>query len=212
MYDLLMGLAALAILGFLIALVCVVHPIARLRMGTRKRALIGVAASFAIFLLFISVASETESQSHKDVRLAQKASDKAAADKKADENAKKTTDSAAAAATKAATTAPASKLTTSQSAAVRSAKTYLMISGFSQQGLIDQLSSPYGGKFPVEDATVAVDSLNVDWNAQAVKSAKTYLMISGFSCQGLIDQLSSPYGSKYTAEQARYAATQVGLC
>ena len=82
MYDLLMGLAALAILGFLIALVCVVHPIARLRMGTRKRALIGVAASFAILLLFSSVASATESQSHKDVRLAQKASEEAAAAKK----------------------------------------------------------------------------------------------------------------------------------
>ena len=38
--------------------------------------------------------------------------------------------------------------------------------------LIDQLSSEYGEQFSVEDATVAVDSLNVDWNAQAAESAR----------------------------------------
>ena len=84
--------------------------------------------------------------------------------------------------------------------------------GFSRQGLIDQLSSQYGSQYAVEDATFAVDSLNVDWNAQAVKSANSYLKFTGFSCQGLIDQLSSQYGSQYTVEQATYAATQVGLC
>jgi len=41
------------------------------------------------------------------------------------------------------------------------------------------------------DATVAVDSLNVDWNQQAVRKAQDYLKMSGFSCKGLIDQLSS---------------------
>jgi hypothetical protein len=47
---------------------------------------------------------------------------------------------------------------------------------------------PTGGEqFPVEDATVAVDSLIVDWNAEAAESAQSYLDMSGFSCQGLID-------------------------
>ncbi len=119
--------------------------------------------------------------------------------------------SATAAPTKA-TATPGSNLTASQQSAVRSANAYLRISGFSRQGLIDQLSSPFGDKYPVADATVAVDSLNVDWNAQAVKSANAYLRISGFSCQGLIDQLSSQYGDKYTVPQARHGATQVGLC
>ncbi len=105
-----------------------------------------------------------------------------------------------------------SNLTTSQESAVRSARSYLDFSGFSRQGLIDQLSSEFGDQYPVEDATVAVDSLLVDWNAQAVRSANSYLEISGFSCQGLIDQLASEFGDQYTVDQATWAATQVGLC
>jgi hypothetical protein len=84
--------------------------------------------------------------------------------------------------------------------------------GFSRQGLIDQLSSSAGDGYPVGDATVAVDSLHVDWNAQAVKSAKDYLQMTSFSCQGLVEQLSSSAGEKFTVPQAQYAAHKVGLC
>lgn len=105
-----------------------------------------------------------------------------------------------------------SNLTPAQRNAVRSAESYLAFMGFSRQGLIDQLSSQFGDQFAVEDATVAVDSLNVDWNAQAVESAQSYLDLMGFSCQGLIDQLSSDYGDQYTVEQATYGASQVGIC
>jgi Host cell surface-exposed lipoprotein len=103
-------------------------------------------------------------------------------------------------------------LTPSQANAIRSAESYLEFMAFSRQGLIDQLSSEYGEQFPVADATFAVDSLNVDWNAQAVKSAESYLEFMAFSCQGLIDQLSSEFGDQFTLEQATYGATQVGLC
>jgi hypothetical protein len=78
--------------------------------------------------------------------------------------------------------------------------------------LIDQLSSAYGDKYAVQDATIAVDSLNVDWNAEAVRSAKSYLKLTAFSCQGLIDQLDSPYGGKFTVAQATYGAQQAGAC
>lgn len=105
-----------------------------------------------------------------------------------------------------------SGLTPSQRNAARSARSYLAMSGFSRQGLIDQLSSEYGDKFSVGDATAAVDSLDVDWKAQAVRSAEAYLKMSGFSCQGLIQQLSSPHGDKYTVEQATHGATQAGIC
>ena len=88
----------------------------------------------------------------------------------------------------------------------------LEFSGFSRQGLIDQLSSEYGDKFSLGDATVAVGNLGVNWNTQASRSAASYLELSGFSCQGLIDQLSSPYGDKYTVEQATYGATHAGIC
>lgn len=108
--------------------------------------------------------------------------------------------------------APESNLTRPQRNAVRSATAYLKMSGFSRQGLIGQLSSEYGDKFSVEDSTVAVDSLNVDWNAQAARSAEAYLKMSGFSCQGLIQQLSSEAGDKYTVGQATYGATQAGIC
>ena len=96
--------------------------------------------------------------------------------------------------------------------AVRSAKQYLSISGFSRDGLIEQLSSDAGDGYEIGDATFAVDSLNNDWNSEAVRSAKQYLSISGFSCDGLIEQLSSSAGDKYTVSQATYGAQQAGAC
>ena len=108
--------------------------------------------------------------------------------------------------------AASGNLTAAQRNAVRSANSYLQMSGFSRQGLIDQLSSEFGDSYSVGDATVAVNSLSTDWNAQAARSAVSYLELSGFSCRGLIDQLSSESGNKYTVEQATYGATQAGIC
>lgn len=106
----------------------------------------------------------------------------------------------------------ADSLTGPQKNAVRSAKQYISMQGFSRDGLIHQLSSDYGSGYSVADATVAVDSLNIDWNKQAVRSAKQYLSMQGFSCNGLIQQLSSSYGNKYTVSQATYGAQQAGAC
>jgi hypothetical protein len=103
-------------------------------------------------------------------------------------------------------------LTGPQRNAVRSANQYLSMSGFSRDGLIEQLSSSYGDGYDVADATVAVDSLDVDWNENAAKSARQYLSMTGFSCNGLIEQLSSSYGDKYTASQAAYGARAAGAC
>ena len=103
-------------------------------------------------------------------------------------------------------------LTGPQRNAVRSARQYLSMTGFSRDGLIEQLSSSYGDGYDVADATVAVDSLDVDWNANAARSAEQYLNMTGFSCNGLIEQLSSSYGDKYTASQARYGAQAAGAC
>ena len=103
-------------------------------------------------------------------------------------------------------------LTFSQMNAARSAQQYLRMSGFSRDGLIQQLSSDAGDGYSVSDATAAVDSLDVDWNENAARSARQYLEMTGFSCQGLIDQLSSSAGDKYTREQAEYGASQAGAC
>lgn len=103
-------------------------------------------------------------------------------------------------------------LTASQKNAVRSAKNYLNFKGFSRDGLIEQLSSEYGDGYSKEDATIAVDSLDVDWNEQAVSAAKNYLELQGFSCKGLVEQLSSKHGDKFTKEQAKYGAKGAGAC
>lgn len=106
----------------------------------------------------------------------------------------------------------AESLTGPQKNAVRSAKQYISLQGFSRNGLIEQLSSSHGDGYKVSDATVAVDSLNIDWNKQAAISAKQYLNLMGFSCNGLIQQLSSSAGDKYTVSQATYGAQQAGAC
>jgi len=103
-------------------------------------------------------------------------------------------------------------LTRPQKNAVRSAKQYINMTGFSREGLIQQLSSSAGNGYELEDATIAVDSLNIDWNEQAVRSAEQYLDMTGFSCDGLIQQLSSSAGSKYTVSEATYGAKQAGAC
>ncbi|MBC8739457.1 hypothetical protein F6X40_22225 [Paraburkholderia sp. UCT31] len=103
-------------------------------------------------------------------------------------------------------------LTGPQNNAVRSAKQYLSFQGFSRNGLIHQLSSAAGDGYMIADATVAVDSLNIDWNQEAAKSAKQYLDMEGFSCKGLIQQLSSSAGDQYTVSQATYGAKQAGAC
>lgn len=99
-----------------------------------------------------------------------------------------------------------------QKNAMRSAEQYISMTGFSREGLIDQLSSDGGEGYEVADATIAIDSLNINWNEQAVRSAEQYLDMMGFSCNGLIDQLSSDGGEGYTVDQAAYGAQQAGAC
>ena len=81
------------------------------------------------------------------------------------------------------TTTAVPALTQQQQSAVETAKQYLSTQAFSQQGLIDQLDSPDGGGYSVNDATVAVDSLTVNWNAEAVQAAKEYLADSALLMQ-----------------------------
>jgi hypothetical protein len=105
-----------------------------------------------------------------------------------------------------------SGLTRAQQNAVRSAESYLAMSGFSRDGLINQLSSDAGDGYGAEDAKIAVDSLTVDWNEQAQRSAEQYLAMQGFSCNGLVEQLSSDAGDKYTKAQAGHGARAAGAC
>jgi hypothetical protein len=83
--------------------------------------------------------------------------------------------------------------------------------GFSEQGLLQQLTSSAGSGFTQAQAEYAINYLNPDWDAQAVDAAKGYMQIGGFSQASLIQQLTSSSGSGFTLAQAEYAANQVGL-
>lgn len=98
--------------------------------------------------------------------------------------------------------APESEVSVGVTNAIDSATNYLSYSGFSRESLIGQLE--FEG-YTTAEATEAVDSLDVDYNAEAVESAESYLDFSSFSRSGLIDQLEY---EGYTAEQAEYAVSQ----
>jgi Host cell surface-exposed lipoprotein len=101
------------------------------------------------------------------------------------------------------------EMTASQEQAVEAAQEYLDSGGYSEKGLIDQLSSEYGSDFPKKDAKFAVNYLKPNWKAEAVEAGQEYLDSGSYSKQGLIEQLESPYGSQFTHGQAVYAANKV---
>ena len=88
--------------------------------------------------------------------------------------------------------------------ALKEAISYLGVSAFSKQGLIEQLE--YEG-YSLAEATYAVENCGANWNAQAAKSAKQYLDIMSFSRSGLIDQLLH---EGFTQEEAAYGVKAVG--
>jgi hypothetical protein len=92
--------------------------------------------------------------------------------------------------------------------ALKSAESYLAFSGFSKQGLYEQLSSAAGEGFTRAEAQYAVDHVDADWNKEAVESARSYLETSPMSRSELIQQLSSSAGEGFTYEQAVYAVNK----
>lgn len=99
--------------------------------------------------------------------------------------------------------------TAGQESATAAAERYLdTLPGFSHDGLVQQLVT--GSGFSKEDATYAVDNIQVDWNQQAAVAAKRYQdTIGGFSHDGLVQQLVT--GSQFTPEQAEFGVSQTGL-
>ena len=119
-----------------------------------------------------------------------------------------------AAASSAASTAAAPagpSMTGEQQQAVDAAQGYLSEGqGFSEQGLLGQLTSSAGSGFTAAQAESAINNLHPDWDAQAVDAAKSYLGEGqGFSRSSLLQQLTSSYGSGFTEAQAEYAVNKV---
>lgn len=95
--------------------------------------------------------------------------------------------------------------------AVASAKGYLSGGqGFSEQGLLSQLTTTAGEGFTEAQAGYAINYLHPDWDVQAVDAAKGYLSDGqGFSRSSLIQQLTSSYGDGFTEAEAVYAVNKV---
>jgi len=102
-------------------------------------------------------------------------------------------------------------MTSAQQQVVDSAESYLGEGqGFSQQGLMNQLTSSSGEGFPESDAEFAISYLHPDWDQQAVDSATGYLSEGqGFSEQGLLQQLTTSAGEGFTEAQGEYAISHV---
>ena len=95
--------------------------------------------------------------------------------------------------------------TLSQKNAVGKAILYIETMPFSKSGLVEQLE--FEG-FETEDATYAVNKIDVDWMEQAVLKGKAYLDIMSFSRTGLIEQLEF---EGFSNEEATYAVDQIGF-
>jgi hypothetical protein len=96
-----------------------------------------------------------------------------------------------------------------QQQAVDAAEGYLSDGqGFSEQGLLNQLTSSAGGEFTQAQAEYAVNHLHPNWDTQAVDAAKGYLQVGGFSRSSLLQQLTASAGGEFTEAQAEYAVNQ----
>jgi hypothetical protein len=89
--------------------------------------------------------------------------------------------------------------------ALNQATSYANTQYMSQQGVYDQLVSPYGGQFSAAAATYAINNVVADWNANALATAKNYQTEESLSPAAIHDQLVSQYGEKFTEAQADYA-------
>ncbi len=89
--------------------------------------------------------------------------------------------SSAASAAPSTSAAPAGpSITGAQQQAVDAANGYLTEGqGFSEQGLLQQLTSGAGSGFTQAQAEYAINYLHPDWDAQAVDAAKGYMQLGG---------------------------------
>lgn len=87
------------------------------------------------------------------------------------------------------------------------AQRYLALGmGFSKNGLISQLSGEYGGEFTVEEATAAVNSLTVNWDAQAVAYAERQASENAeWSQASVLKEMTRDPATGFTVEEANAA-------
>lgn len=89
--------------------------------------------------------------------------------------------------------------------ALNQADSYANTMHMSKQGVYNQLTSQYGGKFSAKAAQYAIDNVKSDWNANALAKAKDYQKQQSLSPSAIHDQLTSAAGEKFTTAEADYA-------
>nr|WP_253200565.1 Ltp family lipoprotein [Clostridium sp. CF012] len=94
---------------------------------------------------------------------------------------------------------------TEYKSALKKANTYSDTMSMSKAGVYDQLTSEYGEKFSKEAGQYAIDNIKADWKENALKKANTYQKDMAMSPSGIYDQLISEHGEKFTVEEAQYA-------
>lgn len=94
--------------------------------------------------------------------------------------------------------------TIGQKNARRSAESYIKLSAFSYDGLINQLK--FEG-YSDEDAKYGADNCNANWLDEAAQSAQQYLNIMPMSRDELKNQLEF---EGFTADQIEHALSEVG--
>lgn len=102
-------------------------------------------------------------------------------------------------------TTPASNVSAGESNALKSAKSYLDMGGFSKESLKSQLE--YEG-YDANQIQYALNNCGADWKKQALMSAKSYLGCNiGFSKLGLMEQLEY---EGFTSDEVQYAIDNCG--
>ena len=124
-------------------------------MQNRKKKIIGgVVAAFVVLGIGSAVAGGSDSPSAaKHSAVAKQPAKQAKGNDSASHPAAKTKPTAS--------PTPDIQFTVEQRNAIHSAKEYLSMQGFSRQGLIDQLSSKYGDKYTVAQATYAANHVGL---------------------------------------------------
>ena len=89
--------------------------------------------------------------------------------------------------------------------ALGAAKSYLSTGSFSEQGLLDQLTSSYADEFTPEEARYALENIDADWNAEALEAAESYYDTGMTDKTEIFNQITSQYADKFTPQQAQYA-------
>ena len=164
-----------------------------------KKWAITAASSFAIFVVLVSLPTETEIPTAVEPSITEVAAETTVEETTVPPVIEETTEPPVI------EEKTEENVPTEYKSALEKAKTYSDTMSMSKAGVYDQLTSEYGEKFSKEAAKYAIDNVKADWKENALKKAQTYQDTMSMSPSAVYDQLISEYGEKFTAKEAQYA-------